>query len=116
MRPRRLVALRAPHPYTHPVRTALALLLATSALAACASSAGMDPAEVQPEQPQHSVAILFVERAAAEGTNGAAHVGARFVQLSGMSPTALPALLGTPALPGGATGCTERSSDTSALA
>lgn len=99
------------------VRHALALLLATCGLAACAGTVGGNgDSTVEPQaEQQRSVAILFVERTAAETSTSSAHVGARFVQLSGMSPTVLPTLLGTPALPGGATGCTERSSDTSAL-
>jgi hypothetical protein len=54
---------------------------------------------------------VFVERQATDGTAPAVHVGARFVQYTGLAPDALPDLLGTPHVPG-ITGCAERSDTT----
>lgn len=47
---------------------------------------------------QHSSALLVVERASSSGSTGNAQVGARFVQFTGVTPNALPDLLGTPSI------------------
>ena len=62
-------------------------------LAACATSAGVDSTDAQPGA-QHSTAVLFVERQAADSAGTSAHVGARFVQYTGIATEALPDLLG----------------------
>lgn len=74
-------------------------------VAACATTPGGEPADAQTAR---SSAMLFVERQVADGAGSTAHVGARFVQFSGLSPEALPDLLGTPHLPGTTVGCFER--------
>lgn len=57
---------------------------------------------------QRTSALLVVERSSASGSPRNAQVGARFVQFTGVAPSALPELLGTPSIPNGV-GCTEQS-------
>jgi hypothetical protein len=89
------------------VRHAPAVFVATLGLAACATTPGGEPVDAQAE-PRSSSAVLFVERQVAETPGSTAHVGARFVQFAGLSPDALPDLLGTPRVPSGTIGCAER--------
>jgi hypothetical protein len=79
------------------------MLCLLAGLSACATTPGGETGDAQSEQQQS--AVLFVERHAADATNGASHVGARFVQFVGIDPAALPDLLGTPIVPSGAAGC-----------
>jgi hypothetical protein len=89
------------------VRHAPAVLLVAFSAAACATAPGGEPLEASLE-PTRSSAVLFVERQAAEGPNSTAHVGARFVQFTGLAADALPDLLGIPRVPEGVVGCHER--------
>ena len=87
---------------------ASALLTLSIGLAACANAQnGVDLADSQVE-PLHSTAVVFVERQAGGASGDTAHIGARFVQFSGLPADALPDLLGTPHVPGANSGCAER--------
>lgn len=80
--------------------------------AACATLPAGDPAasSAPAVDPVHSAAVLFVERRAAPpGSSVQSHVGARFVQYTGVSYDALPDLLGVPSMPSSRVGgCIER--------
>jgi hypothetical protein len=85
-------------------------VVATASVALALSACGPRPsdlAETSVAEAQHSSAVLFVERQNVDAV-GLAHIGARFVQYSGLPSTALPDLLGTPHVPGNFVGCTER--------
>jgi hypothetical protein len=101
----------APRPYNPSVLRAPALLVVGVGIAACANAPAGDVSDAQSET-QHSSAVVFVERQATDGTAPAVHVGARFVQFTGLPGDALPDLLGTPHVPGNATGCAERTDAT----
>jgi hypothetical protein len=78
----------------------------TLVVGACATTSG-DLTDPQPEQPQRSIAIVTAERQAGDPAGTTAQLGARFVQYSRMSPAVVLDLLGTPPLPGAASGCSE---------
>ena len=102
----------ATRPYTLRVRRAPALLTVAAGIAACANTQNsVDIADSQVD-PTHSTAVVFVERQAGGASGDTAHIGARFVQFSGLPADALPDLLGTPHVPGATTGCAERAEAT----
>lgn len=95
------------------VHRAPTLLILALAISACANGSVLSEAGETQADALHSSAVLFVERQAAETTGTPAHIGARFVQYTGLAAASLPDLLGTPHVPlGGATGCAERANAT----
>jgi hypothetical protein len=90
------------------VRRAPALLTLALGITACANGSVIAESGDSQADAQHSSAVLFVERHAVETAGAPAHIGARFVQYTGLPAASLPDLLGTPHIPNGATGCAER--------
>ncbi len=90
------------------MRRAPALLTLALGISACANGSVLSEGGEAVADGPRSSAVLFVERQAAEPTGTPAHIGARFVQYTGLSAASLPDLLGTPRVPGAVTGCAER--------
>ncbi len=89
-----------------PVHVRSVLPLAALSLAACANAPGLEAPDAVASQ---RAAVLFVERQQSDAPSASAHVGARFVQYTGIDTAALPDLIGFPRTTDGQTGCAVRS-------